>query len=771
MHSSPFVDQTKRFRIEVKRRTHSTVLRLRPRGIAAAALLGVLAAACSMTPLGPQQPLPLALRSAVQGADGTTIATLFEENRIAVGADDVPELVRNAVVAVEDARFFEHGAIDTRALVRALVANVEAGRAAQGGSTITQQLAKLMYTAPNSTRDLETKVRETRLALNLEREYTKEQILAMYLNRAFFGAGAYGITAAAETYFNKPLAKLTIGEAAMLAGLIRAPTSLDPFTNPRGAKARRTFVVRRMLEERMITAEDAQAAISAPLKLRKRSSNRFANYRFPYVVQHVENEFLTSSRFGKTEDVRADKLYTGGLTVRSTIVPKWQTFAEQAVATVLPESTDPEAALVAIDPKTGRIKAMVGGRDFFADQYNIATQGRRQPGSAFKPFVLAAALEKGISPNARYASDPVALRLPNGETWNVNNYDGAGHGVVTLREGMKSSINGVYARLVMDVGATRVADVARRAGITSKLDAYPSIALGGLTYGVTPLEMASAYATFASNGVYRRPHSVLWVKDASGKVLFSDGRLKGKQTINAGVAYTVTSVLQEVACCGTARRAGFGRPLGAKTGTTEERKDVWLVGYTPDLVTAVWVGYRQPKRMRYLRGQQVYGGTIGAAIWREFMSRALASTPPHDFTRAALKPSSVDGVCEAGSSSGTETTCPSATPSPSPSQSPARASVKPSPKATPKPSATSSPKSTPTSTPSPKPSPTSSPSSTSTPRPSSTSTPSPSPTTTSTSTPTPSATPSSPRSGTPSPSPTLSASSPAAVPPGEDPGG
>ena len=606
-----------------------------------------LASSCALPAVRPPREAPLALRSTILADNGARLATLFVQNRKAVPANAIPAVIKSSTVAAEDARFFTHAGIDVKGVVRALAADVLAGRVVQGGSTITEQLAKLMY-GPNAPRTIGEKLREARLAGRLEHQYTKDQILSMYLNRAYFGHGAYGIGAAVETYFGVPLSNIDLPRAALLAGLLRAPAALDPFRHAAAARARRDAVVSRMLVYGLVTRAQAALAMRAPLGVRLDAPLRT---RAPYFVQYVEDQILSDPAFGTTEEDRANALYQGGLTIRTTLDPALQSYAEQAVASVLGRPNDPDVALVAIDPHTGAVRAMVGGRDFARAPFNFAVQAQRQPGSAFKPFALAAAMEDGISPDKTYAAWETTLHPDATSSWRVRNYDGFGSGTMSLRSAMERSVNAVYARLVMDIGPGSVAGMAQRAGITSPLDTYPSIALGALHYGVSPLEMASAYGTFANDGVHMDPHGIASATDTHGNLLYDETTLRGTPAMDPGIAYEVTSVLRDVARYGTGANAWIGRPMADKTGTTDGHKDAWLVGYTPDLVTAVWVGYRIPKPMTNVHGIKVVGASFPSQIWRRFMARAEADKPVKEFdVPAALMHVRVggNGTCIAG---------------------------------------------------------------------------------------------------------------------------
>lgn len=712
------------------------------RTAAASVVFALAATSCTVGPLDMSEINDLPLRTTIFDGEGKLLGSVYEVNRARVTFSAIPQHVIDAFVAAEDERFWTHDGVDVLAIGRALLANIRSGQQLQGASTLTMQLAKLMFAEPLGQRTVEQKVFEARAARELEAKYSKEQIITMYLNRAYFGSRAYGLRSAAEVYFGKRVKDLTIAEGALLAGLVKAPSTLNPFKFPKKALGRRVYVLGRMLFLGMISELEHDAAMSEELELKPTDYlQRISN---PYWVEYIEREALESQPLGASEEERARALYRGGLKVRTTLNPRWQRWAEKAVKEALPYESDPEAALVAIDIRTGAIKAMVGGRDFFADQFDIASQGLRQPGSAFKPFVMAAALEQGISPDSRYASAPTTIDIGGGQKWKVDNYDSADRGILTLRSGMMGSVNGVFARLMMKVGPAKVVDVAKRLGIRkARLDPYPALALGGLTYGVTPLEMASAYATIAANGVYRAPHGIQSITDSSGEVLVDASKRVPEQAMDPNLAYELTGMLKDVACCGTGVRAKLsGIPMAAKTGTTQELKDAWLVGYTAHIATAVWVGYRKPKPMFNVRGIKVVGGSFPSQIWRTFMSKVEAEFPTEEFQNPPGSPSLsiVNGSRERCVRGGITSTldpsseirsCPSASPSTGPSGSP-----------------TSGPEPTPTKKPTKKPTPTAT--STPTPPPSAT------PTTTPTSSSTPAPSPSESGGGTPTPTPSPS---------------
>ena len=553
------------------------------------------------------------------------------ENRELVSADQIPKHMRDAVVAVEDERFYTHPGVDLKAIMRALWADLRHGSMVEGGSTITQQFIKNAYVSDQKT--LDRKVKEAALAYQLEKKWSKEKILNEYLNIIYFGEGAWGVEAAATEYFGVHAKAMTVAQAAMLAGITKSPANYSPRRDPERALQRRNLILNKMFQQGYITGEQLRTSLAEPVKLAPTRVSETS--KVPYWVEMVREQLV--AKYG------ANTVLQGGLRVYTSIDLDKQALAEKAIKDVLNKPGDPTASLVSIDVHTGRILAMVGGFDFKNQQFNIALQGHRQPGSAFKTFVLTTALTQNISPSTTYDSGPLTVKLP-GDDWKVKSTD---EGKVSLADATARSINGVYARLIMDVGPQKVAETARRLGIETKVESNPAIALGGLKTGVSPLEMAMAYASIASGGdrlsgsvVFDPEHplfpvAIVKVTDAAGKVI-DDNRLVRTQVIDPRIAYTVTDVLKGVIDYGTARAADIGRAAAGKTGTTQEYRDAWFVGYTPDVVTAVWVGYPdEQKPMTNVHGIKVTGGSFPALIWAAYMRGALAGIPPTDFTKPA----------------------------------------------------------------------------------------------------------------------------------------
>jgi penicillin-binding protein 1A len=570
-------------------------------------------------------------RSVVRARDGSVLAVLHDEqNRsIVKSLKDIPEHTQKAVLDVEDARFYLHGGVDLRSTLRALLTNVQAGGVLQGGSTVTQQLVKNAILTPD--RQVGRKVKEAVLAWQIENTMTKREILKSYLNTVYFGNGAYGVQAAAETYFNKDARDLTVAESAFLAGVIRNPVGYDPITFPELARARRDEAVDRMLAEHDLTPASAAAIKQTPLPTKISTPVPQPN---DYFVEAVKNRLLQDTRLGETPQQRYNAIFRGGLDIYTTLDPRLEELAKQKVNSVLPDTHGKFTAAVAtVEPATGAVRALVGGRDFNASEVNLAL-GRegggtgRQPGSSFKPFVLIAALEEGYGPNSPVdGTSPCTVSIPGYKPWMPSNYEGEGGGVMSIADATAHSVNCAYARMVKAVGLSKVADVARRMGITSPLEPLvPSMALGSKE--VSPLEMASAYATLAADGIHRKPHFVEKIVDRYGKTVFTEHD-KGDRALTPQNARVAINVLRGVVQNGTGTAARLGsRDVFGKTGTSEEHQNAWFVGGTPQLVSAVWMGDPHANTpMLNVGGIRVAGGTYPARIWSAFMGAALQGAP------------------------------------------------------------------------------------------------------------------------------------------------
>ena len=552
------------------------------------------------------------------------------DRTVEVTPDQIPRVLKDAVVAIEDKRFWEHDGIDYEGIARAARINLEVGGIAQGGSTLTQQYVKNVYLTTEQT--FERKVSEALLATELEKVMTKEEILFGYLTTSYYGSGAYGIGAAAKIYFDKDVADLDISEAATLAGVVKAPTSLSPFVDREAADERRRLVLQAMLDQGYLDEEDYEREAARRLwsindedlpngpvtALIPRDSKGALDHHF--FVDYVEAELI--ELFGP------DLVYNGGLRVETTIDTRLQEVAEEAVARRLGNTEYPiEMALATVDPETGHILAMVGGRDYEFSQVNLATGGSTgfQPGSSFKPLVLAAAFSLGLNPETRYPA-PARWQVPGctGGSCTISNYSPRGYGNITLRQATAASVNTVYAQLVIDVTIDDTVELARKLGL-SRVDPEQnygaSLALGAAES--SPLEMASAYGTFANRGVRVVPTSILRVIDADGNVLVDNRARAGERVLDEAVADNVTDVLTDVIESGTGKAAAIGRPAAGKTGTAQAYRAAWFVGYTPQLSTAVWMGHAD--RLAALRNVNgvgsVTGGSHPAVAWREFMGR------------------------------------------------------------------------------------------------------------------------------------------------------
>ncbi len=549
--------------------------------------------------------------------DGKTLARLFaEQNRQDVALDKMPKYLPQAVIATEDQRFYEHEGVDPLSIARAVVVDVMQRSKAQGGSTITQQYVKQAFVTSEKT--FKRKVQEAVLAQRVEQRYSKNEILELYLNTIYFGHGSYGVEAASRAYFGKGVEKLTIAEAAMIAGVIKSPGRYSPYLDMEAATNRRDTVLAQMKAQGYIDAAEYEEAKNTPVEV---AGLKPPSTRAPYFVEWIKEALV--KKYGQRV------VYRGGLRVETTLDPKAQKAAEES-RKLLNRDDDPSVALVSMDPETGAVVAMVGGKSFKKQQFNVATQGTRQPGSAFKPFVLATALEKGVSPEQGFKSGPRTFKVGE-QQWSVTGH--AGSGSMRLRKATEQSVNSVFAQLILDVGAKNVVDTVEKLGVREGIKPVPAIALGGLEEGVSPLEMATAYSAFAAGGQRPTAYGVAKVTGPDGTVMF-EAEPKRVRAIKADVAYLTTDILKGVIKRGTGTAAKIGRPAAGKTGTTQKYRDAWFVGYTPDLVTSVWVGYTESQReMTNVHGRKVTGGSFPAQIWARYMRAALADTPSRDFKR------------------------------------------------------------------------------------------------------------------------------------------
>lgn len=564
-----------------------------------------------------------AVSSQVFDSHGRLITTLHsDQNRLPIDINKVPQNLQNAFIAAEDNRFYEHIGIDPIGIFRAIFANLTNRGIAQGGSTITQQLAKNAFLSQEQT--LKRKIQEAMLALEIEHKYSKKEILEMYMNQIYFGQGAYGIQTAAKTYFNKDVNELTLTQCAMLAGLPKSPNYYSPFNNLNEAKKRKNVVLDQMVKYGYVSAAEAEDAKNQDLGLSKshqsKEADEYASF-IDYVSQQV------AKKYGD------DALYKEGLKIYTTMDVDKQHAAVRAMRNLPNNYTDengltqPQAAIVSIDSKTGHILAMVGGRG--QDSFNRASMAVRQPGSAFKPFVYLTALQHDMTPDTTMNDQPVTYG-----GWSPKNAGGSYSGTMTLSDALAHSVNTIAVQLADQVGTKNIIANAKKMGITT-LDAKDdnlAMALGGLTKGVTPLEMASAYGTFANKGVHVKPTAIVKILDRNGNVLEDASTLEKEETktrvMSEREAYEMTTMLEGVIDHGTGTAAAIGRPAAGKTGTTDDNKDAWFVGYTPDIVTAVWIGDDTGSHSL----GEIYGGTIPAEIWKDYMSSATSDESGGDFS-------------------------------------------------------------------------------------------------------------------------------------------
>jgi penicillin-binding protein 1A len=569
----------------------------------------VLAVAATAPDLSELKPQDKGASSLVLAADGSRLGYVrSDEIRTPIRWTDMPRVLRDATVAIEDERFYKHKGVDYGAIVRAGIKNLESGGTVQGGSTITQQLVRSLY-IKDPKRNLQRKIREAKLASELEQEHTKTWILKAYLNSVPYGTvggrTALGVEAAAETFFAKHATQLTLAEAALLAGLPQAPSQYNPFRNPTAALERRGEVLKRMVDNGYIT--QAQADEAAATKLNLRRGTRYTARREPYFFDFVEERLI--------EKYGAAVYRRGGLRIHTTVDRNLQAAARDAIQQNLTSPTGPSAAIVSIDPETGYIRAMASSGTYKDRSFNLAAQGHRQPGSAFKTMVLLAAISRGVDPNrTTYVSKPLNINDPVYGHWAPKTYSNTYGGAMNLVTGTLKSDNTVYAQLILDLGPKAVRETAYKMGIKTHLDAYPAEGLGGLKLGVSPLEMANAYATLASGGWRNEPEAITKVEFPDGKT-DDIGKPKRTRAFTDGETYEVTKILQRNVQAGTGTRASFGCPAAGKTGTTDKFNDAWFVGYTPTLATSTWVGH--PNALLSMPG--VAGGTIPASIWHDYM--------------------------------------------------------------------------------------------------------------------------------------------------------
>jgi len=587
--------------------------------IGLAVLVGYIVSIASSAPnIKTLKPADKGSVSAVYAANGDRLGFIeSDELRTPVEGNRIPRVMKQATVAIEDERYYEHTGVDYPGLVRAAIDNFESGKTVQGGSTITMQLVRnLAYVS--SERTYQRKIKEAKLAEELENERSKEWILDEYLNNIPYGTvggrSAIGVEAASRLFFDKPARTLRLKEAALLAGLPQAPSRFNPFTNPGTAKARRNDVLNSMAKEKMITPLEAQRAIASSLGVKE--NNYYTRKKESYFFDYVRQELI--DRYG------ANTVRRGGLKVYTTIDLGLQEAARKAIAGRLGDQSDPRSAIVTVDPETGYIRTMAASNEYRKSKYNLAAQGARQPGSAFKVMVLMTALRQGIDPKTKtFVSKPLNIVDPKYGPWQVKTYAGTYGGSMNLVEATLQSDNTVYAQLDLEVGPDKVKETARMMGITSKLSGYPAEGLGGLERGVSPLEMATAYSSIANGGFKVKPVAIRKVVFPDGKVK-NFGRPKRKRIFTEEATATARDILKQNIQKGTGTQANIGCPAGGKTGTTDNYTDAWFVGFTPKMTTATWVGYPQSNKvsMDNVRGIRVAGGTFPAEIWGDYMKAA-----------------------------------------------------------------------------------------------------------------------------------------------------
>ncbi|MFM5980590.1 MAG: transglycosylase domain-containing protein [Sphaerospermopsis kisseleviana] len=547
----------------------------------------------------------------IQASDGTVLQQQGEATREQLKLEQIPENLKNAFIASEDRRFQQHNGIDAQGILRAVVNNLRSQDVVEGGSTITQQVARILFLTQERT--IWRKLKEVRLAQKMEQELSKDQILERYLNLVYLGSGAYGVADAAWVYFNKSVDQLTLSEMSTIAGLAPAPNTYAPNKNPQAAIARRNQVLKRMLEDGVITPEQQQAAIQEPLTVNSNLPRRF-QVEFPYFTSYIQQEL--------PKYVKPDVLAAGGLVVETSLNPTWQKAAEAAVAKVLRTQGSwanfKEAALVAIDPRNGEIQAMVGGKDFSENQFNRVTQAQRQPGSTFKGFVYAAAIATGKSPYDGYVDAPLVV-----DGYEPKNYSEKFYGPMNLKDSLTRSINTIAVRVLIDVGYEPTIKLAQDMGIKSELKPTYSLALG--SNEVNLLELTSAYGSFATQGLHTEAHGIRRILNRQGDVIWS-ADVQPQRALDADSAAIMTWMLRNVVTNGTGAAAQLNdRQVAGKTGTSDEARDLWFIGYIPQVVAGVWLGN---DNNRPTNGSS----TSAAYTWHEFMEKAVEGMPVEKFS-------------------------------------------------------------------------------------------------------------------------------------------
>ena len=562
------------------------------------------------------------IASSVYDDNNELIDDFFLEDRKIIKLAEIPKAVQYAFVAAEDSRFYQHQGFDIQSIFRALFKNFEAGHIVQGGSTITQQVAKLMYLSPE--KKYIRKIKEAILSYKIDKYLTKDEILNLYLNQIYLGHGTYGIESASIGYFGKSAKELTLPEAAMLAGLPKAPNTYSPFLHFEKAKQRQAYVLSRMVEDNYITQADMDKAVNVPLKLRDiKPKDKVAAYFVEHIRRYVQEKY------------GADVLYKEGLSIYTTLNLAVQIAARDALEKGLAELEDREkyergivqGALYCMDVKTGAIRAMVGGRDFSKSEFNRATQSRRQAGSAFKPLIYTAAFDKGMNPSTRFVDSPIVLEDPSLEDglWKPKNFDEKFLGPTTMRTALVQSRNIVTIKILQEIGIDYAASYATNMGISSPIARNLSLALGAS--GVTLQELVNAYGVLANGGKKVTPFFIKKIVDRTGNI-FEEAKVKSEQVIDPRIAFMTSYVMRDVVESGTGRRVkSIGRPVAGKTGTTNDIRDAWFIGFTPSLIAGVWIGFDQETTL----GKNEVGGRAAAPVWLYFMEKVMQHTPVEAF--------------------------------------------------------------------------------------------------------------------------------------------